>query len=128
MFYRPLSGPDGFGGSRYLPLHFVLNAALMKAIGDPIRSGQLLAALATLLLLTGTYALLVHLGSRRTVAACCAAFVMVAHPAQEALLAIKGDGLAAGLTCGAWRSALAPRQEEDSSPRPSCLCWHSPPS
>lgn len=95
VFYRPLSGPDGFGGSRYFPMHFVLHAGIMKVIGDPVRSGQALAALSMALLVAGTYVLLRKVGARQLVAGACATFVLVAHPAQEALLAIKGDGLAA---------------------------------
>ena len=97
VLYRPLSGPDGFGGSRYFPLHFVLHAGLMRLIGDPIRSGQMVAALAMALLVAGTYALARRLGASALLAATSATFVLVARPAQEALLAIKADGLAAAL-------------------------------
>jgi hypothetical protein len=95
VLYRPLSGPDGFGGSRYFPAHIVLHAAVMRVVGDPVRSGQIVAALAMGLLVSGTYVLLRRLGTGMLVSAASASFVLVAHPAQEALLAIKGDGLSA---------------------------------
>jgi hypothetical protein len=104
VFYRPLSGPDGFGGSRYFPLHFVLHAGVMRVIGSPIRAGQIVAVAAVVLLMSGTYVLLRRLNVPRLAAGACAAFVLVAHPAQEALLAIKGDGLAAALNV--WGFAL----------------------
>jgi hypothetical protein len=50
------------------------------------------------------HTLLRRLGATRIVAAACAAFVLAASPAQEALLAIKGDGLAAALNV--WGVAL----------------------
>lgn len=104
VFYRPLSGPAGFGGSRYFPMHFVLHAGVMKVLGDPIRSGQAVAASAMLLLVSGTYVLLRNLRVPTLVAAACSTFVLVAHPAQEALLAIKGDGLSAAFNV--WGMAL----------------------
>ncbi len=104
ILYRPLSGPDGFGGSRYFPLHIVLHASVMRLIGSPVLSGQIVAALAMTLLVCGTYVLLRRLGAKPIFAGACAAFVLVVHPAQEALLAIKGDGLAAALNV--WGLAL----------------------
>ena len=104
VFYRPLQSAAGYGGSRYFPLHFVLHAGLMKLVGDPMRSGLAVSALSMALLVSGVHVLLRRLGSTRIVAASCAAFVLAATPAQEALLAIKGDGLAAALNV--WGVAL----------------------
>ena len=104
VFYRPLQGPAGYGGSRYFPLHFVLHAGFMKLMGDPIRSGYVVSALAMVLLAGGVYVLLRRLGAPRLLAGSCASFVFVTHPAQEALLTIKGDGLAAALNV--WGVAL----------------------
>ena len=47
VFYRPLIDAEGYGGTRYFPLHFVLHAGLIKLGLDPFTSGFLLAALAT---------------------------------------------------------------------------------
>jgi hypothetical protein len=41
-FYRPLLGPDGYGGTRYMPLLFAMQALLMRLGLDPIRAGVLL--------------------------------------------------------------------------------------
>src|SRR6478609_2420448 len=56
VLYRPLQGPDGYGGSRYFPLHFVLHAAFMKVFGSPIAAGHVMAALAMVLLMGAVYA------------------------------------------------------------------------
>jgi len=41
-FYRPLLGPDGYGGTRYMPLLFGMQALLMRLGLDPIHAGVLL--------------------------------------------------------------------------------------
>src|SRR5208283_321204 len=41
VFYRPLYGPEGYGGTRYFPLYFVLHALLMK-LGIPVLLGAYL--------------------------------------------------------------------------------------
>jgi len=41
-FYRPLLGPDGYGGTRYMPLLFATQALLMRIGLDPIHAGVLL--------------------------------------------------------------------------------------
>jgi hypothetical protein len=41
-FYRPLLGPHGYGGTRYMPLLFVAQAMLMHVGVDPIHSGVVL--------------------------------------------------------------------------------------
>jgi hypothetical protein len=41
-FYRPLLGPDGYGGTRYMPLMFGMQALLMRLGFDPIHAGVLL--------------------------------------------------------------------------------------
>jgi len=97
VLYRPLQSPDGYGGSRYFPLHFVLHAAFMKVFGSPIAAGHVMAALAMVLLMGGVYAWLRASGAPFLLAASCGSFVLAIRPAQEALLAIKGDGLAAAL-------------------------------
>jgi hypothetical protein len=97
VFYRPLHGPAGYGGSRYFPLHFVLHAGVMTIVGDPIRSGFAVSTVSVVLLLAAVHVLLRRLGAPRPLSLACAAFVLAGHPAQEALFAIKGDALAAAL-------------------------------
>lgn len=40
--YRPPLGPEGYGGTRYMPLLFVVHGSLIRAGFDPIHSGVLL--------------------------------------------------------------------------------------
>src|SRR5208283_4156690 len=70
VFYRPLLGPGGYGGTRYFPLYFVLHAALLK-LGIPVLlSAYLLSAAAVFLLLLGVFYLLRGLGVEPWLAAC----------------------------------------------------------
>ena len=63
IFYRPLYGPVGYGGTRYFPLYFVLHALLMK-LGVPILLGAfLLSAAAVVALLAGAFYLAARLES-----------------------------------------------------------------
>jgi hypothetical protein len=105
VFYRPVVGPDGFGGTRYFPVQIVLHAGLTMATGGhTVAAAHVLSGVAMLGLLSGVYVLLRRLGTARGVAAACAILVLAAHPAQEALLSFKGDLLPAALNV--WGVAL----------------------
>lgn len=41
-FYRPTLGSDGYGGTRYMPLLFVVHGALIRAHADAIQAGVVL--------------------------------------------------------------------------------------
>lgn len=97
VFYRPLYGPLGYGGTRYFPLVFVLEAGLMKVGGGPIVMGHLLSLAATLALMAGIYVLLRKLGVDRLLAFCSSVFVLCSESTQLALLSIRGDVLPAAL-------------------------------
>ncbi len=101
VFYRPLFGPDGYGGTRYSPLYFVLYAGLLK-LGVPLLlSGYLLSAAAISLLLVGTFCLVRKLGAEPWLAACSAGAVLAAYSVQLSLLTTRADGLASALNvCG----------------------------
>jgi hypothetical protein len=101
VFYRPLFGPDGYGGTRYTPLYFVLYAVLLK-LGVPVLlSGYLLSAAAISLLLVGTFYLVRKLGAEPWLAACSAGTVLAAYSVQLSLLTTRADGLASALNvCG----------------------------
>lgn len=101
VFYRPLLGPVGYGGTRYFPLFFVLYALLLK-LGVPVlQSGYLLSGAALVLLLIGTYILTRRLGAQPWLSACSAGAVLAAGSVQLSLLSIHDDGLACALNvCG----------------------------
>jgi len=111
LFYRPLFGPAGYGGTRYFPLYFVLHALLIK-MGIPVLLGAyLLSAAAILSLLAGVFYLLRGLGVEPWLAACSAAAILAVISAQQSLVSPHADGLASSLNI--WGLAVSVR------PRPS---------
>jgi hypothetical protein len=107
VFYRPLFGPVGYGGTRYFPLYFVLHALLMK-LGVPVLPGAyLLSAAATVSLLAGVYYLLRGLEVEPWLAACSAAAILSVISAQSSLMSPHADGLASSLNV--WGLAVSVR-------------------
>lgn len=100
-FYRPLYGPEGYGGTRYFPLYFVLHAVLLK-LGVPVLAGAyLISGAAVLLLLVGAFHLLRGLGAEWWLAACGSGTILAAASAQSAVTNPHADGLASALNvCG----------------------------
>ena len=107
VFYRPLYGPEGYGGTRYFPLYFVLHALLMK-LGIPILPGAfLLSAAAVVALLAGVFYLLRGLGVESWLAACSTGALLAAGCAQYSLVSPHADGLASALNV--WGLAVCVR-------------------
>jgi hypothetical protein len=97
--YRPLHDPAlGYGGTRYLPLAFVLHAALLRAGVGLLASGWALSAAAGALLVAGGFLLLRGLGLRRLPALAFAVLALGGFAAQHALSAIRGDLLPVALS------------------------------
>jgi len=97
VFYRPLYSPLGYGGTRYFPLQFVVQAGLIKLGGNPIMTGHLLSLCATLALMAGIYFLLRRLGVDNLLSFCSSVFVLCSESTQLALHSIRGDVLPAAL-------------------------------
>ena len=98
VFYRPLQGPLGYGGTRYFPLFFLLHAGLIRVGLDPIVAGYLLAVSSVALLLVAVLIFLRMAGGSMLLCAAAAAVVLSCQPVQMAALTIRGDGLPAALT------------------------------
>ena len=97
VFYRPLVGPLGHGGTRFFPLYFVLTGTLSNVFGQLERSGLIVSGASVVLLGYGSFVLLRRLGVSRRFSLAALVGVLVASTTQEALLQTKGDGLAAML-------------------------------
>ena len=110
-FYRPLFGPVGYGGTRYFPLYFSLQALLIK-LGMPVlASAYLISAAAIVLLLWGTFRLLRELGAERWLAASAAVMLLASSSVQMALTTPQEDGLAAALNI--WGLVIAARSAQN---------------
>jgi len=58
VFYRPLFGPLGYGGTRYFPLYFVSTAWLSKPLGSLETAGIAVSGACVVLTLIAVYVLL----------------------------------------------------------------------
>src|SRR5881397_328013 len=101
--YRPTVSAFGFGGTRYMPLFFVLHGALIRLAFDPVTAGIVLTVLTMLLCDVGLWLVLCELGVDWTVALPLALLPHAAVSFQLLSLQVKGDFLAAALTLwGMW--------------------------
>lgn len=97
VFYRPLLGPLGYGATVYFPLHFAVQALLMRLGASPIVSGRFLDTVAMVALLGGTYFILLRCGVHRGLAAVIALLALGTEGGPSPLRAIREDALAAAL-------------------------------
>lgn len=109
IFYRPLFGADGYGGSRYFPLHFVVHAGLMRLGVEVRKAGYALDVVSTALLILAVYIFLRRWGSNRMIAAVCGLLVLAAGSGQKPIVQIRGDALPAALNI--WGLALCATEE-----------------
>lgn len=97
MLYRPIVSDIGYGGSRYAPLHVILQAGLMRWGMGPVAGGYLLDAIGVVLVVAGLYVLMRQLDVAAWTAAAMACFVLAAYCYCTTAGGIKGDLLPAGL-------------------------------
>ena len=97
VFYRPLFGFEGYGGTRYFPLYFVLHASLLKLHVPILAAAYLLSLGAALALLLGMVCLLVRLGVEKWFAAAITGTLLASVSAQYAIVSPHADGLASAL-------------------------------
>src|SRR5881409_198429 len=96
VFYRPTYSAFGFGGTRYMPLFFVVHGALIRLALDPVTAGVVLTVLGIVLFDAALFLTLLELGVDWPVA-------LPPHAAvsfQLLSLQVKGDFLAAALNLG----------------------------
>lgn len=96
-FYRPLVSDDGFGGTRYFPLHVVLHAGAIKLGLGPVVAGHLISLGSLIAILAAAYLLLRRMGVQRPVAICACTLTLGLYAQQLALVEVRGDLLPAAL-------------------------------
>jgi hypothetical protein len=97
ILYRPLHDASGFGGTRYMPLFFMLHGWLMRAGLPIVTAGAALTLLSLALFAGGIFRTCRALGVTSATAACCAALLLSSISVQLLGIAVKGDLLAAAL-------------------------------
>lgn len=104
VFYRPLVGQLGYGGTRIFPLFFVLTGSISKVLGSLETSGLILCGGSVVALVFGCYFLLRRLDVNPLLCVAAVTVILASATTQEALLRPKSDGLAAMLNI--WGLAL----------------------
>ncbi|HVS51226.1 MAG TPA: glycosyltransferase 87 family protein [Opitutaceae bacterium] len=105
-FYRPLVSELGTGGTRYMPLFFVLHGALIKLGCAPLAAGVVLTLASALAAIIAVRALLRRLGATCGVACGAAVAMLGTVTFQMLLLTVRGDFLAAALNLAGVAAAL----------------------
>ena len=100
-FYPPLYDGSMFGGTRFMPLFFLLHAVLAPASGDHIVAGKVLSFIAMAGVIALTYWILRRHRLARPFALLLAALVLLTQPGLHAATTIRADGLATLLGLGA---------------------------
>lgn len=108
LFYRPLHADGiGYGGTRFFPLFFCLQALLIRAGLAPVVAGHVIGLLAGALLLGGAYVLLRRLAVARPLAAGLTALLPASVIVQHGFATIRGDVLPLALNLWGLAAFLA---------------------
>jgi hypothetical protein len=109
IFYRPILGPIGYGGTRFMPLYFSAHALLISLGLSPVAAGYVLSALSALLLLAAVFFVVRALGGTARNAVVTGAIIAVIPEFQRALVTVRGDILAGALSvCGLFLASSRP--------------------
>ncbi len=108
VLYRPLFGPLGYGGTRYMPLFFLLHGGLIRLGVDPVAAGLSLTALSAVLFDVVLFLVLRQLGVRAALALPLSVLGHATVSVQLLTLGTKCDLLAAALNLATLAAALRP--------------------
>ncbi len=120
VLYPPLYDGSNFGGTRFMPLQFVLHAGLARLTGEYLVSGKLLAYAGFVVLLALTFVLARRLANSATVALGLLAAILVTRTGSLAGTAVRGDALPVALQLGG--VTLATRSSRAATAGAGCLC------
>ena len=95
--YPPLVEESGLGGTRFMGVPILIQAALAWALGSPILAGKLANLLVTAGLCTGVFACAVRLKVRTPVAAVLSSVILLTGPGWLSGTTVRYDALAVGL-------------------------------
>ena len=104
VFYRPLMDERGYGGTYFMPLHFVLHGTLIRAGLGPMFAGYLITLLSGVGLLAGVFHFLRVEGLEKKIGIPLTLLVLSTAPAKLAVTVVRGDLLPAAL--GVWGLAF----------------------
>ena len=97
ILYRPVFDDFGYGGTRYMPLYFLLYGILINLFQDPLVAGFCLSLSAVVFLDAGIYLLLREIGVRPMAAIPLTVLPHASISFQLLTLEFRGDFLASAL-------------------------------
>jgi hypothetical protein len=101
VLYPPLYDGESFGGTRYMPLQFVLHAGVARTTGEYLVSGKLLAYGAAASLYVLAFVVYMRLSGSAVLATGLVAAVLCSGTGLEAATTVRGDALPAALQLAA---------------------------
>ncbi|WP_029059661.1 hypothetical protein [Stappia stellulata] len=117
VLYRPILDETGYGGTRYMPLFFMLHGLLIRAFGDPTLTGVVLMQASVLMMIAAMARLMVLHGVPHLLAWGIAGLTLATSLYQQYLTSLNCDYLAAALSL--WGLVLY--LDRPSSPRGAAL-------
>ena len=108
IFYRPLQSDVGYGGTRYMPLYFMLQSGLIRAGLKPLVAGHLLSVCAALGLVAGLYQLQRRLGVAARQALAFSLLPVCGLSFSTGLVRIAGDVLSLALEVWGLAACIGP--------------------
>jgi hypothetical protein len=109
VFYRPLFSSLGYGGTRYFPLYFVVTGLCSKVFGSLETCGLAVSGGCVIVLCYASYVLLRRLNVSFLLSVAGVTTVLAAATTRQALVAAKGDSLAAMLNLWGLVLCLKPK-------------------
>jgi len=117
IFYRPLLSECGYGGTRFMPLYFLLNAMLARFLGiNVIASGYVVSVASAIGLLSGVWLFLRRMGLSTWYALSCSALILASNATQLAVATVRGDLLSTALNTGGVALCLRVVKRDSSVP------------
>jgi hypothetical protein len=120
VLYPPLYDGSNFGGTRFMPLQFVLHAGLARLTGEYVFSATLLAHISAAILVTLTFLIARRLSSSSSLALGLVAAILVTETGRKMAFAVRGDALPVSLQLVAVE--LATRLSRRTTVAASFLC------
>jgi hypothetical protein len=101
VLYPPLYDGTAFGGTRFMPLQFVLHAGVAQLTGEYLVSGKLIAYAGAVVLLAVAFGLARRLSGSPILALGLVAGILVTPAGLLAATSVRGDALPVALQLGA---------------------------
>jgi hypothetical protein len=98
LLYRPVLSEAGYGGTRYMPLFFMIHGVLIRLFGDPTLTGVLLMQASVLFMIAGMARLMMLHAVPPALSWAIAGLTLATSLFQQYLTSLNCDYLAAGLS------------------------------